>query len=70
MLKPVAGLYSEVDIKDPENDHLYGRFRYEIPVIEYRTRGSDGKQLFLRNKQITIEKLTPILDEILSKSES
>ena len=66
MLKPLAGHYSEVDIKHPNNDHLYGRFRYEIPVIEYRSKSSDGQVVLLRNKQITIEKLGPILDEILA----
>lgn len=39
--------YHETDITLPQNESIFGQYRYEIPVIRI------GENFVLRNKQIT-----------------
>jgi uncharacterized linocin/CFP29 family protein len=44
-----------VDIKAPENESIYGQYRYEIPVIRI------NESTVLRNRQITADVLRELL---------
>lgn len=43
---------TEVDITKPENAHLFGKYRYEIPVLELKGC------FIMKNKNIDVEALT------------
>jgi glutaredoxin len=57
-LRPLLGRvrFQEVDITSPQNKHLFGRFRYEIPVIHY------NGEFLMKNKGISVKILEDRLE--------
>jgi len=57
-LRPLFGRvrFEELDISSPENKHLFGKFRYEIPVVYF------NGTFLMKNKGISCQILEQRLD--------